>query len=119
MSRMDETALRYGLALRLYRTDKFFGPGVARLLSLVDEKGSLRAAAAEMGMAYSKAWRMLKTAEEEASFAFLSSHAGGPHGGGAVLTSEGRDFLKRFLAFEADVEAETARLFEEHFKVTP
>lgn len=107
--------LRYGLNVRLYREDKFFGPGVARLLRLVEEKGSLRAAAGVMGMAYSKAWRMLKTAESEAGFSFLASKTGGPHGGGAALTPEGKDFLERFLAFEQGVEKEAARLFAQYF----
>ncbi len=107
--------LRYGLNVRLYQNDKFFGPGVARLLLLVEEKGSLRAAAAQMDMAYSKAWRMLKTAESETGFSFLSSKTGGPHGGGAMLTPQGKAFLERFLAFEADVKKEAEQLFAQYF----
>ena len=41
-----------------------FGPGVASLLERVREHQSLRAAAGSMGMAYSKAWRILRRAEE-------------------------------------------------------
>ena len=35
--------------------EKFFGEGPCRLLTAVEETGSLRAAALSMGMAYSKA----------------------------------------------------------------
>lgn len=40
-----------------------FGPGIAALCRGVAETGSLNAAAKDMGMAYSKAWRIIKTTE--------------------------------------------------------
>ena len=43
--------------------EKFFGEGPCRLLRLVEQTGSLRCAAMEMGMAYSKAMKLLKQAE--------------------------------------------------------
>ena len=43
-----------------------FGKGVAQLLSLTREKGSLSAAYKSMGMAASKAWKILNRAEEVA-----------------------------------------------------
>lgn len=42
-----------------------FGPGLAELCKGVRENGSLNAAAKNMGMAYSKAWRLIKGAEAE------------------------------------------------------
>ena len=44
--------------------ERCFGPGVAALLEGVEEKRSLRAAAISMEMAYSKAWRILRRAED-------------------------------------------------------
>ena len=49
----------------LQNGQRFFGPGVAELLERVREHRSLRAAAASMEMAYSKAWRIIHEAEEE------------------------------------------------------
>ena len=43
--------------------EKFFGEGPCRLLRLVEQTGSLRCAAMERGMAYSKAMQLLKQAE--------------------------------------------------------
>ena len=43
--------------------NKFFGEGPLRLLRCVEKTGSLRAAAIEMEMAYSKANKLLKQAE--------------------------------------------------------
>ncbi|HWQ58978.1 MAG TPA: ModE family transcriptional regulator, partial [Clostridia bacterium] len=55
--------LGYTLTVRLFRGEKCFGPGIAELLGRVDEAKSLRAAAQQMGMAYSKAWRIIKECE--------------------------------------------------------
>lgn len=61
------------LSVRLFTDEKCFGPGVAALLTLVKTCHSLRAAAMEMGMAYSKAWTILKNAEEQLGFKLLLS----------------------------------------------
>ena len=45
--------LHPGLTIRFFTSEKCFGPGVAALLDGIREGGSLRAAAGEMGMAYS------------------------------------------------------------------
>lgn len=111
-----EPNIHYGFALRLYRgEEKFFGPGVARLLSLVEQKGSLRKAALGMGMAYSKAWRMVRAAENILGFPLLLSCAGGKNGGGAVLTPDGRAFLAKYLAFEQALQKSADQLFASSF----
>ena len=52
---------------------KFFGEGPCRLLRYVEKTGSLRAAALEMEMAYSKASRLLKQAEANLGFPWKSA----------------------------------------------
>ena len=74
------------LSVRLFTDEKCFGPGVAALLTLVKTCHSLRAAAMEMGMAYSKAWRIIRTAEGVFGCKLLLSTVGGSHGGGAKRT---------------------------------
>jgi len=61
----------------LQNGQRFFGPGVAELLERVREHRSLRAAAASMEMAYSKAWRIIHEAEEGFGFRLLDSTIGG------------------------------------------
>lgn len=56
-----ENNFRPVLTIRIFGEDKCFGPGVAVLLRRVRELHSLRAAAMSIGMAYSKAWTILKT----------------------------------------------------------
>lgn len=56
-----EQTFRPVLTIRIFGEEKCFGPGVAVLLRKVRELHSLRAAAMSIGMAYSKAWTILKT----------------------------------------------------------
>lgn len=94
---------------------KFFGKGPCQLLRLVEATGSLRAAAAEMGMAYTKALKLLKNAEEGLGFALTERSAGGRSGGGSRLTAEGKEWIRRYEAYcEACVQA-NSRLFEAFF----
>ena len=87
----------FKLTVRLYASDiKVFGPGAAQLLHRVQEYHSLRRAAQSMNMAYSKAWTVLRSAEEQLGFKLLHSSTGGRGGGGAVLTEEGRQLLERY-----------------------
>jgi molybdate transport system regulatory protein len=78
--------LRPVISIRIFRETKCFGPGVAELLRHVREAHSLRGAAMTMGMAYSKAWTIVKQAERELGFPLLVSVTGGRHGGGAELS---------------------------------
>lgn len=93
-----------------------FGPGVATLLERVDEHRSLRAAAASMGMAYSKAWRIIRTAEEGFGCKLLSSTVGGAGGGGAALTEEAQALLGAYLALCAEVDAYAQERFQARFQ---
>lgn len=78
--------------------EKFFGEGPARLLHGIEESGSLRAAAMSMGMAYTKALRIMKHAEAALGFALTTRTAGGRDGGGSRLTAEGRAWLEKYEA---------------------
>ena len=89
----------------LQNGQRFFGPGVAELLERVREHRSLRAAAASMEMAYSKAWRIIHEAEEGFGFRLLDSTIGGNHGGGAVLTPQAERLLAAYEDYQAQVEA--------------
>lgn len=88
---------------------KFFGEGPLRLLRNVERTGSLRAAALEMEMAYSKASKLLKQAEVNLGFSLTMRSAGGKDGGGSVLTPEGKRWLRQYEAYRnACVEANQA-----------
>jgi len=106
------------LTVRLYSQDdtRCFGPGIATLLHRVEEHRSLRAAAASMCMAYSKAWRIIRTAEAVFGCKLLDSTIGGKHGGGAVLTEDAQHILAAYDAYTADVERYAQMKFQQYCK---
>ena len=107
--------LRYNLSCRLFTDVKCFGPGVAQLLHRVERLHSLRAAAMEMEMAYSKAWTVIKNSENALGFKLLASTTGGKHGGGAALTDEARLMLAAYDEYCEKLRAYGEKLFEETF----
>ena len=107
--------MTYNLTVRLFCGEKCFGPGMAQLLRKVQELHSLRAAAMSMNMAYSKAWTVVRNAEDGLGFHLLTSTAGGKHGGGAVLTDEARQMLTAYDEYCEKQRAYGEKLFEETF----
>lgn len=94
---------------------KFFGEGPCRLLRCVETTGSLRAAAMEMGMAYSKASRLIKQAESTLGFPLTTRSVGGKDGGGSILTPEGKQLLVQYETYrDACVKANLA-LYRQYF----
>lgn len=109
--------LHLKVTIRLYTDDsqRCFGPGIATLLERVQAHRSLRAAASSMEMAYSKAWRIIRTAEEVFGCKLLDSTTGGRHGGGAVLTPQAERLLAAYQAYRSDVDRYAQGKFEEAF----
>ena len=103
------------LTVRLFSSEKCFGPGIAELLERVEEHRSLRAAAVSMDMAYSKAWTIVRRCEENLGMKLLEYTTGGKNGGGAALTEQGRSLLTSYRRYCARLELEAARLFQEEF----
>ena len=94
---------------------KFFGEGPYRLLCCVEKTGSLRAAAKQMEMAYSKACKLLKQAENALGFLLTTRSVGGKDGGGSILTPEGKQLLMQYEAYrDACVQANLA-LYRQYF----
>jgi molybdate transport system regulatory protein len=86
--------------------ERFFGPGRVELLQRIDETGSIRKAAAEMGMSYKKAWAMITALNQQVQRPLVVVKVGGEKGGGSVITDEARALItyhvklrERFLAF--------------------
>lgn len=104
------------LTIRLFSDDKCFGPGIAELLERVEERRSLRAAAASMDMAYSKAWTIVRRCEENLDMKLLDYTTGGKHGGGAAVTAEGKAFLAAYRRYCARLQEEAQHLYEEEFR---
>ena len=97
---------------------KFFGEGPFRLLLGVEKTGSLRAAAMEMEMAYSKARKILKQAETNLGFPLTIRAAGGKDGGGSILTPEGKRWLRQYEAYRDACIKANQSLYRQFFPKT-
>lgn len=107
--------LHPGVSVRLFREEKCFGPGPMELLELVGRTGSLHRAAAAMGMAYSKAWKMLGALEAQWGFAMLERRPGGTGGGGSLLTPRAWDLLRRYRTLQWETEQAARQSFARWF----
>ena len=92
-----------------------FGDGRARLLELIDERGSLRQASAELRMSYRNAWGYLRDLEKAAGFKFVERAPAGNPRSGMRLTARGSEFLARYGTFQRGLEKAAARHFERAF----
>lgn len=93
-----------------------FGDGRAHLLELIDERGSLRQAAAELGMSYRNAWGYLRELEKAAGFELVERAPEGSSRSGMRLTASGRDFLACYRKFQRSLDGAAARHFDRAFK---
>ena len=76
------------------------GPGKAELLGLIDDTGSISAAARAMGMSYRRAWTLVETMNTAFCEPLVSAATGGKGGGGASVTAFGHEALKRYRTME-------------------
>lgn len=110
-----ERKLSARITVRLYTDEKCFGPGIAALLRQVEEYHSLRSAAASMGMAYSKAWTILKSCEEQLGFKLVHSTVGGKNGGGTALTENAEKMLQAYEEYCADLKNYAEQQMDKRF----
>lgn len=97
------------------RNDPFFGPLLARFLTVVRHTGSMQTACRQLHISYTKGWKLLKEAEHQLGYGLLVSRSGGTEGGFSCLTEKGEDFLRRYLCMEEELRKESERLFKRYF----
>lgn len=76
------------------------GPGRIQLMEFIGQTGSLRSAAARMGMAYMTAWNHVKILNRQFRSPVVLSQRGGKAGGGAILTQTGRHVVELYHHME-------------------
>lgn len=108
--------IRPGVRLRLEdQGNPVFGSGICQLLDGVRSTGSLHRAAADMRMAYSKAWTIVQRAEEHLGLQLIERRVGGAAGGGSVLTEDGLSLIAAFETWAERSRRAADDLFEETF----
>ena len=68
---------KFDLKIRLYNQEKSFGKGVYELMKKAQSFGSLSGAYKDMKMSNSKAWKILKRAEEDLDMPLVERISGG------------------------------------------
>jgi molybdate transport system regulatory protein len=112
----DAVGIAVGYRIWLHRGGRpAVGMGTFELLGRVESTGSLSRAAADMGMAYSKAWQSVRRAEEMLGFALLDRQAGGRGGGGSTLSTDGKWLVGAFGELAREAAEAMGRLGEKHF----
>lgn len=84
------------------------GPGKFELLRLVDEFGSVSAAAKRLGMSHARSVKLVAEMNALGPNAVIATRIGGLSGGGAALTDAGRELLERYELLDAAVRAAAA-----------
>lgn len=95
--------------------ERFFGEGPYRLLLAVAQCGSLRSAAFEMGMAYTKALKILRRAETSLGYSLIERQTGGKGGGGSRLTAEAKELIQQYEVYKTACHEANRRIFAECF----
>ncbi len=90
--------------------EAFLGSGRVRLLSAIDETGSISAAARSLGMSYKAAWQAVEAMNNLADKPLVERMTGGKHGGGTQLTDEGRRTVEMFHQVEDEYRRFMSRL---------
>jgi len=88
------------------------GPGKADLLEAIGRSGTLRKAAAEMGMSYMRAWKLVQTMNEAFREPLVITARGGAAGGRAELTPAGLEALRLYRQIERESGKATAEFWK-------
>ncbi|MFZ5590566.1 MAG: winged helix-turn-helix domain-containing protein [Bacillota bacterium] len=113
---MTVTGFNPGCKFWLEKGGRVYGDGLFNLLLLVREKGSISAAASELGMSYRAAWGKIKQAERSWGLKLVETRVGGECGGGAALTREAQDLLHRYEQYRQEAARAVRRVFHQLFE---
>jgi len=108
--------MKAAIRLWLDQDGKAFGDGPYELLKRVEATGSLHKAAAQMGMAYSKAWKLLRMIEQRLGFMLLEREVGGRSGGGSRITPRAKELMSSYAVFRKEAQEAVNRIFQKRFR---
>lgn len=86
-----------------------------QLLEVIEATGSIRKAAAQLNITYPLAWHRVDEMEKRLGVQLVHRQRGGPQGGMARLTEQGREYVARFNRFASEVDAAIVQAFQVHF----
>jgi len=111
--KLDQIRLDYKIWLSGLDGQGILGDGKWRMLKLIAEKGSLKAACDELGYTYRRTWGNIKKIEDFFGFPLLEKHRGGAEGGSMALTEEGKLLVRAFDKFHSSADSFIQKGFQE------
>jgi molybdate transport system regulatory protein len=101
-----------GIRLRIdFGPLRSIGPGKIALLEHIERHESLSQAARELRMSYRRAWQLLDDLNHSFREPVAIASTGGAGGGGAELTTFGRDLVRAYRDVETAVAGQAQRRF--------
>ncbi|TNF56712.1 LysR family transcriptional regulator [bacterium] len=88
-----------------------FGSGRQLLLRGIDKYGSINRAIKDVNISYRKALSYIQLMEARLGCKLVDRKTGGRNGGGAVLTREAKEFLKKYEVLEQGINGLIDRKF--------
>lgn len=85
------------------------GPGKADVLQAIVETGSMAETGRRLGMSYQRVWALVRAMNADFVEPLVDKQRGGAAGGGAQLTSTGRQVLAVYRAIERDAQRAVAK----------
>ncbi len=94
------------LTVRLdFEGGRRLGAGKIALLEAIEKTGSISAGGRAHAMSYRRAWLLVDELNQLFRSPLVAAHHGGPKGGGASLTEEGRRIVALYRGAEARMRA--------------
>jgi molybdate transport system regulatory protein len=109
------TGMKVAYKIWIDQKGKAFGDGPYDLLKGVEKTGSLHKVADQMGMAYSKAWTLIRTLEQRLGFLLLDRKVGGRAGGGSQITPQAKELMLRYGRFREEAREAIEKIYQKHF----
>lgn len=107
--------MKLEVKIKICNGDPVLGPGLVRLLEFIEQTGSMKEACQQMGMSYSKGWKIINRAEAFLKEELIVRFHGGTKGGKCGITPKGHSIIDRFNKMQQEMQAHGEELFETYF----
>ena len=111
-----EVLLNYKLWLSSVTGEGIIEEDRYELLREIHKKGSLSAAAKELGISYRKAWGDLKKAEQLLGYELTVKKRGGASGGCSILTDKAIKLLEAYKALHVQMDDAVEKAYRDFIK---
>ena len=92
-----------------------FGPGLVTLLEHIKTSDSMKEACSNMGISYSKGWKIINRAEKCLGYDLILRQHGGSKGGKCNVTHEGDSLVRRYKNMMDILQKESDEIFLDNF----